>query len=66
MNWKLIIFFIVAFGALSYLSLFWQNRHQKVQLHIFNKKIEMGFGLLALGIFIDGSILGAALFWLFT
>ena len=64
MNWESIVFFIVVLIVLSYFLIFWQNRHEKVHFHLFNKKITISLGLLTFGTFLDGTILAALLFWL--
>jgi len=64
-NLKLIIFFFVALFILIYLAIFWHNRHEKIEFHLFSKKIEINLGIMAFGVFLDGAILTALLFWLF-
>jgi uncharacterized integral membrane protein len=64
MDWKLIIFFIVAILTLTYFVTFWQNKDERTHLHIFGQKIDINLGLLMFGVFLDGAILAVILIWL--
>lgn len=64
MDWKLLLFFIVAFLTLLYFSLFWKNRYEKISLHFFKDKVDVSLGLLMLAVFLDGALIAALLLWL--
>ncbi|MBN2087172.1 hypothetical protein JW758_02390 [Candidatus Peregrinibacteria bacterium] len=64
MEYKSIIFFIIAILTLTYFVTFWQNRNRVVQFHMFGKEIKINLGLLTFGIFLDGALITAILIWL--
>lgn len=66
MNWKIPLFFIVAFTTILYLAEFLSNRHEKTSVKLFGKKVEMSLGILLLGTFLDGVIIATLLIWLFN
>jgi hypothetical protein len=61
---KPLIFFIVTLITLTYFVTFWQNRNERVKFRLFNQKVDISVGLLAVGIFLDGAIISALLIWL--
>lgn len=64
MNFKIPLFFLVAFSVLAYFDLFWKNRHEKIRIHLFGREAMVGLGLLALTAFLDGALLALILAWL--
>ena len=66
MDWKLLIFFIVAVITITYFIMFWQNRHERVKFNFFGHKIDISVGLLSVGIFLDGAIIALLIYWLLS
>ncbi len=66
MNLKLIVFFVVILFTLLYFVEFWENRHQKVEFHLFGQKMEITLGLLLFAVFLDGAIIAGLLYWLLS
>jgi len=64
MSYKIPLFFLVAFGCLLYLDIFWKHRHLKIHLKFFGHGIDTNLGLLGLMVFLDGAILTLVLVWL--
>ena len=63
-RYKIPLFFLVAFGTLLYLDIFWKHRHLKIHLRFFGRGIDTNLGLLGLMVFFDGAILAFFLLWL--
>lgn len=63
-DYKVIIFFFAILFTLFYLATFRNNDQEKVAFHFLGQKMEINLGLLLFGIFIDGALLGALIFWL--
>lgn len=64
MDYKLIIFFIVAVLLATYLHVFWDNRKEKITFHFFHRKTDAKLGLILLGVFLDGAIFALIFIWL--
>ncbi len=64
MNWKPIIFFITICAALLYLIFFWENKKSEININIGQQKRKINLGLLLIGIFFDGAVIGSLIFWL--
>ncbi len=61
---KIPLFFLVVFGILFYLDIFWKQRHLKIHLKFFKQGINTNLGILGLMVFLDGAILAVFLMWL--